>query len=245
MPSMHTQVLPLRTSFDAPSPPSAMSDMTDSDESSSCVFTPGTSRANSVSIGSDGRRPSGAPERTTARYARRARNPSPHDVPQSTGEKAKKKQQKEKQNRSNQAAVLWRGEDFLRNYCGWERKEQSGGNGNGAGLNACKINLLRGEEALLYHFLHKERCRALLNGTVDEFERECAAILDSAADEKMPYRGTFLYGEQDVPCGHSDTKSKACVVHGHPDWRECRRVQMERRFRLNEGEFLREASRRG
>ena len=35
MPSMHTQALPLRTSFDAPSPPSAMSDITDSDESSS------------------------------------------------------------------------------------------------------------------------------------------------------------------------------------------------------------------
>lgn len=241
--SSNPQAAPLRTSFDAPSPPTLMPGVTDSDDSS-VVYTPATSRANSVGLGME-RRHSGV-QRTVPRYTKQARGSSPQDN-LSSQDKAKKKQEKEKQNRGEQGAVLYRQEDALRNYAGWERKEQSGGNGNGAGLQCNKINLLQGSEALLYHYLHEARCQAIREGTVREFEARNHAIIESAleraAEGRSPYTGTFMYSEDDVPCRHKNIKSKACEVHGHPDWRECRKIHTDRIFRMNEERYRRQMRR--
>ncbi|CAK4033359.1 Hypothetical predicted protein [Lecanosticta acicola] len=232
---MYPQPHAIRTSFEVPSPPSAMEDTTDSDDSS-CAYTPDTSRANSVSLGSE-RRHSGA-IRHEPKYAKSARRSPTQDSVSSTTEKNKKKQEKEKQNRGNQAAVLYRIEDVFRNYCSWERKEQSGGNGNGAGLQANKINVLRGAEDLLYHFLHQERCRAIREGRVDEFEERCTRILNGAGEKQNPLEGTWLYGERDLLCQHADTRSKECTVHHTPDWRECRNLHTMRRFRVEQDRWV-------
>ncbi|CZT25428.1 uncharacterized protein RCC_11160 [Ramularia collo-cygni] len=151
-----------------------------------------------------------------------------------------KKMEKEKACRSQQAAVLSRTEDYFRVYAGWERREQSGGNGNGAGLTANKINILRAMEVTVNFFVHRDRCAAIKEGpeALAEFERKMQQMLTEAPDEQ-PFDGTFLSGSEE-PCTHKDPKSKECMTHGTADWRDCRVLQSRARFEEQQARWARE-----
>lgn len=68
---------------------------------------------------------------------------------------------KEEWNRAEQAGILQRTEDIFRCYLGYNVKMQSGNNGNGAGLDACKINILRALEEQTLEKLDCEYRQAL------------------------------------------------------------------------------------
>ncbi|USW58436.1 hypothetical protein Slin15195_G117550 [Septoria linicola] len=225
--------MPNRITTQFPPSPSSAASETDSVE---MVFTPNSSRASSVSRPYHGsRRTSRADNRVTKRNRRQSPGPvaAKHD-------KKAKKTEKEKLNRGNQAAVMTRMEDALQHYCRWERIEQSGGNGNSAGLTSCKINVLRASEATELFLLHEARCAAIRSGTLADFERRWQQVAeDSLKPEYRPGDGTFLQlppGEE--PCRHEDTKSKECSAHGHSDWRDCRKSRMETLFRRNEDAYI-------
>ncbi|EME83893.1 uncharacterized protein MYCFIDRAFT_210727 [Pseudocercospora fijiensis CIRAD86] len=125
-------------------------------------------------------------------------------------------------------------------YFGFDRNEQSGGNGNGAGLSANKINVQRGSCALLYYLLHKDRCGAIRNGRLAQWEANMHQIAQNAIDETAPpFAGGFLESSE-PPCTHADTKSKECEIHRHPDWIVCRKRHAEATFQHNEAAYLRE-----
>lgn len=154
--------------------------------------------------------------------------------------KKAKKTEKEKLNRSNQAAVMFRMEDSLEHYINWSKQEQSGGNGNSAGLTANKINLLRGWEAVTNELAHEARCAAIRTGTLHEFQLKYQAIADAACEDNyQPLTGTFLQlAPGETPCRHEDTKSKECSEHNHTDWRECRKDRAQYRFTQNENAYI-------
>ncbi|KAK4496623.1 hypothetical protein PRZ48_012603 [Zasmidium cellare] len=210
---------------------------TDSDESSSIVFTPDNSRAPSICDPQD-RRQSGV-IRTIRRHIGSGSSTPETDLRagQTARPKRLKKQEKEKHNRNQLASVLWRMEDFFRNYLGWERREQSGGNGNGAGLNANKNTIMRGDEDLLYYFIHREYCWGVEAGDLEVRQQRMREILDGAMTN-VPYTDTFMAPREEMLCAHEDSKSKECVVHGHPDWRECRRLRADPRFLARRNEFV-------
>lgn len=210
---------------------------TDSDESCPMICTPDNSRAPSLCDPFE-RRLSGVVRTAARRDHGESSTPESERRQSGSGEpKRLKKQKREKQNRLEHASVLCRQEDFLRNYCGWERREQSGGNGNGAGLQANKSTVMRGCEDLLYWLVHREYCRALAEGTLDEMQQEMSEVLDNAPNGR-PYAGTFLDPGNEPVCGHADSKSKECVAHGHSDWRECRRCYSDQRFRVAENNSI-------
>ncbi|KAF2161684.1 hypothetical protein M409DRAFT_28081 [Zasmidium cellare ATCC 36951] len=210
---------------------------TDSDESSSVVFTPDNSRAPSICDPQE-RRQSGVIRTIRRRFGSGSSTP---ETERRRGDAAKpkhiKKQEKEKHNRNQLGSVLYRMEDLFRAYLGWERHEQSGGNGNGAGLHANKSTILRGAEDLLCYFIHREHCWALERGNLDEVQQQLSDILDGAVNAQ-PYTSTFLATDDEPICAHSDSKSKECIVHGHPDWRECRRLHADPRFAARRNEYL-------
>lgn len=202
-------------------------------------FTPNTSRASSVNRTLHERRDSKMSN--SARVVKRSTQRRP-STPVTSGieQKSKdKKTAKEKLNRLNQATVLTNAEDTMLLYFGFDRNEQSGGNGNGAGLSANKINVQRAQFAVFHHFIHKEYCKAIRSGRLVEFQAETNRIAQNAIDETAPpFEGGFLESFE-PPCTHADTKSKECETHGHPDWRACRRGHAEATFRQNEAAYLR------
>ncbi|KAM3420782.1 hypothetical protein BST61_g4028 [Cercospora zeina] len=203
---------------------------------SEIMFTPHSSRASSVVQPQHGSRRT---SRADTKAVRRQRRHSPESFLDDQGKKVKKTR-KEQINRSNQAQVMYRMEDNLEQYCGWARNEQSGGNGNSAGLNSNKINLLRAEEAVALALLHDARRHAIRTGTLADFEARMQSVADAALDEgHRTAEGTFLeLPPGEVPCRHEDTKSKSCSVHGHPDWRQCRKTRMSAIMRRNEHAFI-------
>jgi hypothetical protein len=150
------------------------------------------------------------------------------------------KKEKERLSRGNQKAVIYRTESVLKHYCGWSRQEQSGGNGNGAGLYANKIHIGRGTEGLFYHLLDQAWTSAVQSGNLQETQQQWQQIIDRAiADDADPYDGTMLQlapGEQH--CTHRDSKSKACLIHGTADWRVCRTDRVAHRWAVNSAPFF-------
>ncbi|KXS97978.1 hypothetical protein AC578_3127 [Pseudocercospora eumusae] len=219
------------------SSPSVASDSSSDGDSMCC--TPNSSRASSVNRTLHERRDSRISN--SARVVKRSTQRRP-STPVTSGieQKSKdKKTAKEKLNRLNQATVLTMTEDTMFLYFGFDRNEQSGGNGNGAGLSANKINVQRAQFAVFHHFIHKEYCRAMRSGRLSEFQAETNAIAQNAIDETAPpFEGGFLESSE-PPCTHADTKSKECEIHGHPDWKLCRKLHAEATFRRNEAAYLR------
>lgn len=208
----------------------------DSDDSTAVPFTPGNSRTPSICDAND-RRQSGGVIRTVRRRYRSASSTPESVLKYSSRPKRIKKQKKEKFAREQQGSCLWRNEDFLRNYVRWERREQSGGNGNGAGLNANKTTIMRAAEDLLYHFIHEQYCLGIQHGDLEARQEKMRRILDRAADN-LPYSDTFMATDGELLCAHEDSRSKECIVHGHPDWRECRRLHTDPRFVRKRDEYV-------
>ncbi|KAL9526968.1 hypothetical protein SMMN14_09134 [Sphaerulina musiva] len=214
-------------------PSSSSSAASDSD---GICYTPDVSRASSVSHDVNGSRRTSHVDVTASKRPRR----QPTGSPVLKRNKKAKKTEKEQLNRSNQGAVMFRMEDSLAHNIRWSKDEQSGGNGNSAGLFSNKINLLRTWEAVTNHALHKARCDAIRSGTLADFEREYQAVADGACEETyQPYAGTFLQlAPGETLCRHEDTKSKECSEHNNPDWRDCRKGRADVRFSRNENSYL-------
>lgn len=210
---------------------SAMTDSGSDSDASEVVFTPDTSRANSVSA-SDGRRDSVIPRVTPRRNSRRTSKDG--KAGGANGQQAKN--MREKRTRGAQQACLFRNEDFLRKYVGWQRREQSGGNGNGAGLQTHKINMMRATESLLYYLLHQRRIQAIQEKRVPDMEYELQRVIEHGF-ERHPLAGTWLDPKGEPECDHESTHSKPCSAHGHPDWRDCRRQHIDNRFEINQANF--------
>lgn len=219
----------LQTQFESHSSPSSGAEDSDG---SSVVMTP-VSREASLCPYPTTRRQSGVVRTEKGRGRRSTAATNQQD----DAARRTKKMNKEKWNRGQHGAVIYRFEDFTGCYTGWSRQEQSGGNGNGAGLQANKITNLMAMERCAYIYLHEGRTRALEEGRVAEWQAEMHAILDSASSsDHHPYDGTFAGGEP-VDCYHED-KAKACKAHNHDDWRECRVSRVRQRFGKNEKEWV-------
>lgn len=151
-----------------------------------------------------------------------------------------KRMEKERVCRAQQANCLSRMEDFFRHYVNWERREQSSGNGNVAGLTANKINILRAMEVVVNRAMHEELCKALQSGpeAVVEFQRGMQNLLTSALNER-PFEHTFLSGCEEF-CSHKDSNSKKCITHNTADWRECRILRSRARFVEQRRRWMRE-----
>ncbi|KAF2210077.1 hypothetical protein CERZMDRAFT_113525 [Cercospora zeae-maydis SCOH1-5] len=233
--SNHSMSFPAAWPASRQVPSSCSSSAASESDHSEIMFTPQSSRASSVVQPRHGSRRT---SRADTKAVRRQRH-SQESFLDHQGKKIKKTR-KEQINRSNQAAVMYRMEDILEQYCGWARNEQSGGNGNSAGLNGNKINVLRAKEAIAGFILHEKRCEAIRNGTVADFEARMKSVADAALEEgSRPGDSTFLEllpGE--VPCKHEDTKSKRCSAHDHPDWRECRKTRATATMRRNEEAYI-------
>ncbi|EME44417.1 hypothetical protein DOTSEDRAFT_72038 [Dothistroma septosporum NZE10] len=222
----------LQTQFEGPS--SASSVDGDSD-GSPVVMSPDHSRAPSLCPYPPSRRQPGV-IRTEKGRGRKSVLTSLDGSIEQHDEIAKrtKKMNKEKANRGDQGAVMQRMEDFFNCYTGWAKDEQSGGNGNGAGLRANKITLLRAQEGMLYYFLHKELLRAIQEDREQEWREEMCLVLDTVTQpDRNPFASTFLDHEP-VECYHKE-KGKSCQIHGHPDWRECRLAHRQNRFEEKAG----------
>lgn len=219
------------------SSPSIVSDSTSDCDSNVC--TPNNSRASSVNHTVHERRDSRMSN--TARVTKRAQRVLPTPVTGGTEQRSKdKKTAKEKLNRLNQAAVIWQAEDQMQFYFGWAKNEQSGGNGNGAGLTGGKITVQRGELATFRYLVHEARIAAIRQGRLAEWEAQMQQIADEGTEEGCPtHKGSFLESP-DRDCAHADTKAKECITHGHPDWRVCRKERAEQTFRRNEAAYLRQ-----
>ncbi|KXS97470.1 hypothetical protein AC579_7068 [Pseudocercospora musae] len=230
-------VLPHRLNIQVSSSSSSVASDSSSDGDSMC-FTPNSSRASSVNRTLPERRESRM-SKSTRVVKRSTQRRSSTLATSGTEPKSKnKKTAKEKLNRLNQATVLTMTEDMMLLYFGFERNEQSGGNGNGAGLNANKINVQRGHFAVSYYLLQQARCRAMRSGKLAEWEAKMARLAQKAIDEvASPLEGGFLESSE-PPCSHADTKSKECEIHGHPDWTVCRKRHAEATFRQNEAVYL-------
>ncbi|PIA93841.1 hypothetical protein CB0940_04922 [Cercospora beticola] len=235
--SNHSIASPMEWSDTRKAPASSCSSSAASEsDPSEIMFTPNSSRASSVFQPHHGSRRT---SRADVKAIRRQRRHSPESLLDDQGKKIKKTK-KEQINRSNQAAVMYRMEDMLEQYCGWARNEQSGGNGNSAGLNGNKINVLRAQEAIALKVIHAARCLAIRSGTLASFEAEMQSAADAALEpDYRPGHDTFLeLPPGEVPCSHEETKSKRCSAHDHPDWRECRKTRAAAIMRRNEDAYL-------
>lgn len=119
---------------------------------------------------------------------------------------------KERRSREDQATALRRMEDSLRYHSGWKLPQQSGGNGNAAGLFAVKIRVMNKTHVVLDYLLRKSRYEAIRAGTEEDFIADIYDIVNSA----------HIDGITDDPICYHEGNSKKCEAHGHPDWRDCR-----------------------
>ncbi|SMR63992.1 unnamed protein product [Zymoseptoria tritici ST99CH_1A5] len=227
--------VPLDYTYDITSPGSS------SGSDSDGIFTPSASRASSP-YSSNGHGSSRPYRRTSQATNRRDSRQDPLTVRQANNPSKMEKKDKEKFSRSEQGAVPIREESFHEFYGGWRLDEQSSGNGTGSGTYAKKITLQRGSEKIMNYFAHKDWCRARIQGpeAMAQWKQEYEDLMDATDEEMPPLMDTLLYDPNEQLCNHADSKSKACIVHGHPDWRECRRMRHAAIYKRNVAEFDRQ-----
>ena len=158
-----------------------------------------------------------SPSRKTCTPCRRNRQRRRGPVP---------KKDKEQQSRKEHRCFIQNLEDILQYVAGVYRHQyraQTSGNATVSGLEWAKSEILCGIAAIAAYRMQQLRDDAIMNGTLEKFERDNTRIFEQALAEKEPLRLTSLWSAGDRRCDHEDGK-KTCTVHGGSDWTLCRKA---------------------
>lgn len=145
-------------------------------------------------------------------------------------ERAKRKNQNECCHRTELQCQLHIQENILL-FAGVKGlKLQSRGNARSSGLEYTKADIEAVGNAQYAWLLQKTTELAINEGTEEVLAAKLQELAELALTGRSPYLDTFMYddlpGADNRPCEH-EKEQKACTVHDHDDWKECRRTRMD------------------
>lgn len=210
---------------------------TDSD--GSVVYTPPGSRQPSLSVAVDYTRHEPRVSVSRPRPAKRPASPE-EDLPfcdECDSDMCRKpethhKRLSEKKSRKLHGDAARDAEGSMKVFAHWLPKNlQFKSNGAASGLYGRKIDTLRAIIGVCNSFLEEGYIRALEENKLDEFMADVSLRADVAAEHGPLFGGRLLNMSSDT-CDHR-RRSTECIVHGHPDWRQCREERTQANFDAN------------